>query len=62
MAVSEMYEVLEPRKRRGSLSFWEGGHMEEVRVEEIRTWVTWPASGQCFPPPPGSPQMRNGPN
>ena len=40
MAASEVHEALEPRKRRGSLNFWDDGHMEEVRVEEIRTRVT----------------------
>lgn len=40
MAASEVHEVLESGKRRGSLNFWDDGHMEEVRVEEIRTWVT----------------------
>jgi len=37
MAVSEMCEVLESRKRRGRFDFWLDGHVWEVNVEEIRT-------------------------
>lgn len=40
MAASEVHEALESRKRRGNLNFWDDGHVEEVRVEEIRRWVT----------------------
>lgn len=29
-AVGEMHEVLESRKRRGSFSFWDDGHVREV--------------------------------